>query len=91
MSGELELMNEETGEVVTLADYLAQQREIEREITRLDAAIDTHKECLKAAKDGKDKAVRDLRASIRESKMLDAAKRAGRKKTRTALRRKAAK
>jgi hypothetical protein len=82
MSGDLNLVNEATGEVMTLVDYLAQQRDIEREITRLDAAIETHKECLKAAKDGKDKAVRDLRACIRESKMLGAAKRSRSKRAR---------
>lgn len=63
-------VNEDTGETMTLADYIAQQRMIERDIMRLDAAIDTHKEALKAAKDGKDKAVRDLRATVREIKIL---------------------
>jgi hypothetical protein len=67
---DMELMNEETGEVLTLADYLAQQREIEREILRLDSAIEMHRESLKAAKDGQKKAYRDLRATVREIKVL---------------------
>jgi hypothetical protein len=67
---DMELMNEETGEVLTLTDYLAQQQEIEREILRLDSAIEMHRESLKAAKDGQKKAYRDLRATVREIKIL---------------------
>lgn len=65
-------VNEDSGETLTLAEYIARQRDIERDIMRLDAAIETHKESLKAAKDGKDKAVRDLRATVREIKILGA-------------------
>lgn len=78
-------VNEETGETLTLASYVSQQQRIERDITRLDVVIETHKEGLKAAKDGRERAVRDLRSTIREIKFLSGArkkaKRRGAKKT----------
>ncbi len=76
------LVNEGTGETMSLTEYIAQQREIERDIMRLDAAIETHKEALKAAKDGKEKAVRDLRATVREIKMRGLQGKRRRSKTR---------
>lgn len=63
-------VNEDTGETMSLASYIADQRRIERDITRLDVAIETHKEGLKAAKDGRERAFRDLRSTIREIKFL---------------------
>lgn len=75
-------VNESSGETLTLDDFLAEQRRIERDMTRLDVAIETHKEALKAAKDGKEKAVRDLRATIREIKLRTrGAKKAARRRS----------
>jgi hypothetical protein len=63
-------VNEDSGETLTLAEHLARQREIEREITRMDVAIETHKNALKAVKGDRDKAFSDLRATVREIKLL---------------------
>lgn len=73
-------VNQDTGETLTLAGYIDQQRDIEREITRLDVAIETHREALKACKDGREKAVRDLRATVREIKILGAKRRGAAKR-----------
>lgn len=70
-----EYVVEQTGETLTFREVLAQQRRLEREITRCDVAIETHKESLKAAKDARDKAVRDLRVLVRELKELGEAPR----------------
>lgn len=63
-------VNQDTGETLTLAGYVAQQRQLEREILRLDGAIDTLKNSLKSAKGDRDKAIHDLRSTVREIKIL---------------------
>lgn len=77
-----ELVNTTSGEVLTLADYLAAARGIEQEIGKLDHAIAATKEELKDMKVGREKAVRELRAIVREIKVLGrtAAKRRGRRR-----------
>ena len=65
-------VNEDTGETMTLGDYIAQQRDLEREILRLDGAIDALKNSLKSAKGDRDKAIYDLRATVRQAKILGA-------------------
>jgi phosphoenolpyruvate-protein kinase (PTS system EI component) len=70
MVGDREFLNEQTGETLTLDDYLAQQRHLEREITRFDAAIANLRADLSAAKKGKERAYADLRATVREIKAL---------------------
>jgi len=64
-----ELVNEETGETMTLGDYLAQARAIERAIFRLDNTVNDLKSSLKAAKGDHVKAVSALRAVVREIKL----------------------
>lgn len=65
-----EFVNEQTGETMSLADYVAQQRSIEREITRFDDAIASLRADLKAAKGAREKALGHLRATVREMKIL---------------------
>ncbi len=66
----VELLNPTTGEVVTLEDHLAAARTAEHEIGKLDRAIVSTKEELKDMKVGREKAVRELRAIVREIKVL---------------------
>src|SRR5436190_21286152 len=76
-------VNEETGETMSLASYVAEQRRLERDVTRLDVAIETHKEGLKAAKDGRERAIRDLRSTIREIKFLRGDRKKSRRRSKT--------
>lgn len=63
------LVNEMTGEVLTLADYIHQARSQEKAIYRLDRTIDDLKSSLKAAKEDHSKAVSALRTTAREIRL----------------------
>lgn len=63
------LVNELTGEAMTLGDYIAATRAIERSIFRLDNTINDLKSSLKAAKEDKLKAIAALRANAREVRL----------------------
>lgn len=63
------LVNEMTGEAMTLADYIANTRSLERAIFRLDNTINDLKSSLKAAKEDKLKAIAALRANAREVRL----------------------
>lgn len=65
-----ELVNELTGETLTLANYVDQVRSIERQIFRLDNTIADLKSSVKAAREDRDKAVSALRSAAREIKLL---------------------
>jgi hypothetical protein len=65
-----EFINELTGEVTAPADYIAHLRILERTIVRLDDTIAGLQSNLKQAKQGRDAAVSDLRAAVREIKIL---------------------
>ena len=69
-----QLVHEDTGEVLSVAEYVALQRAQERVIHRLDQAIAQLKVNLKAAKDGRDAAIQDLRATAREMKLVTGAR-----------------
>jgi len=77
-----ELLNGLTGEIVGLADFLATSRTIEREIGRLDRAIADNKEEGKDLKLAREKAVKDLRAHVRDVGTLPASttRRTGRRR-----------
>lgn len=64
-----DLVNELTGEAMTVREYVDQQRAIERQIGRLDNTIADLRASLKAAKGDRDKAVAALRSVVRESKL----------------------
>lgn len=64
-----ELVNEMTGEAMTLREYIDQGRAIERSIFRLDNAIDDLKSSLKAAQEDRLKAFSALRANAREVRL----------------------
>lgn len=63
------LVNEMTGEAMTLADYIANTRALERTIFRLDNTINDLKSSLKAAKEDKLKAIAALRSNAREVRL----------------------
>lgn len=63
------LVNEMTGETMTLAEYVAQSRQLEKDIFRLDRTIDDLKSSLKSAKEDHMKAVSALRANAREIRL----------------------
>lgn len=69
------LVNHDTGETWTLAEYIDEQKRIDLDILRIDAAIETHRAGMKAGKEAKEKAYRDLRAVIRAIALLKAAER----------------
>ena len=62
------LVNELTGETSTPTEYIASLRRLEREVTRMDDVLTTLKAEVKVARQGRDKAVAELRAAIREIK-----------------------
>ena len=68
------LVNELTGETSTPAQYIAELRRLEREVTRLDDVLAGLKAELKAAKQGREKAVAIFRSAVREIKELSRAK-----------------
>lgn len=74
-----ELVNATTGEMVTLEDYFAAARGIERQIGHLDRRIADAKEDLKDMKIGRETAVKELRAIVREMQVA----RAGARRART--------
>lgn len=63
------LLNEMTGETLTMTEYVAQARQLEKDIFRLDRTIDDLKSSLKAAKEDHSKAVSALRANAREIRL----------------------
>lgn len=65
-----ELVNEQTGESLSVEAYVTGQRAIERRIFRLDNAIADLKATLKQTKGERDKEVAALRANAREIKLL---------------------
>jgi hypothetical protein len=71
-----ELVNELTGESMSVEDYVVQNRAIERRIGRLDNTIADLKATLKQTKGERDKEVSALRSSVRETKMAMRAERA---------------
>lgn len=63
------LVNEMTGEALTLSEYIANTRSLEGVIFRLDNTINDLKSTLKAAKEDKVKAIAALRANAREVRL----------------------
>jgi len=63
------LVNEMTGEAMTLSDYIANTRSLERTIFRLDNTINDLKSSLKGAKEDKLKAIAALRSNAREVRL----------------------
>jgi hypothetical protein len=59
-----------TGEVSAPSEYLANLREIETNIQRADGDIVTLKADLKTARDAREKLVTQLRAAVRDGKVL---------------------
>ena len=71
------ILNEVTGEMSGLADYVGRLRTLERAIDRLDNAFASLKIDVKMTKQARDKAIGELRAAVREAKvMAEKAKRA---------------
>lgn len=64
-----ELVNELSGEVMTLREYVDRGRALERAIFRLDNSINDLKSSLKAAKEEKLKAIAELRSNAREVRL----------------------
>lgn len=65
-----ELVNELTGESMSVEEYVTANRAIERRIFRLDNSIADLKATLKQTKGERDKEVSALRANAREIKLL---------------------
>lgn len=65
-----ELVNELTGESLSVEEYVTANRAIERRIFRLDNSIADLKATLKQTKGERDKEVSALRANAREIKLL---------------------
>lgn len=72
MSDSDTLVNELTGETMSLGHFVSESRSIERQIFRLDNTINDLKSSLKAAKEDRIKAVSALRAIVRESQLIAA-------------------
>lgn len=64
------VVNERTGETNAPSEYVANLRELERSIQRLDVDIDTAKVELKGLRDEREEAIAALRSAIREGKVL---------------------
>ena len=65
-----DLVNELTGESMSIDDYVSLNRATERRIFRLDNTIAELKSTLKATKVERDKEVAQLRSTAREIKLL---------------------
>jgi hypothetical protein len=75
MATEEKFVNELTAEAMTPAEFVASLRVMERAVQRLDDTIASLRAELKAAKQGRDRAVSDMRSAIREIKELEKARR----------------
>ena len=64
------IVNQATGQIDTPSEYLANLREIEVNIARHDEEIAALRADLKAVKDRRDKLVGQLRAGVRDGKVL---------------------
>ena len=64
------IVNQQTGAIETPGEYVSNLREVELNIQRADDLIDTLKGQLKAARDGREELVTQLRAAVREGKVL---------------------
>lgn len=75
----MDLVHQLTGEVLSVEEYLDASRVIEREIGKLDRALVDCKEESKELKMAREKAVKDLRAIVREMNVVAPRGRRGRR------------